>query len=104
MRVSNGVAGFVSGDEDAAYVRIDPLEEVRDEEARKASAEFWPGLVVFGSDGGGEAFAFDTRDPDMPIVVFPWIGDDEDVIPQPGTLVDLLRRGPRFADEDHDPA
>jgi hypothetical protein len=33
-------------------------------------------LFLFGSDGGGEAFAFDTRSTPPPIVVVPFIGMD----------------------------
>ena len=44
---------------DSAVVAADPG-------MLKVSAENYPGLVVFGSDGGGELFAFDTRG------VYPW--------------------------------
>jgi hypothetical protein len=33
-------------------------------------------LFLFGSDGGGEAFAFDTRSISPPIVIVPFIGMD----------------------------
>jgi hypothetical protein len=33
-----------------------------------------PGLVLFGSNGGGEAYAFDTRSSDLPIVEVPFVG------------------------------
>ena len=36
--------------------------------------EFAPGLLLFGSDGAGEAFAFDTRTSDKPILRVPFIG------------------------------
>jgi hypothetical protein len=45
-------------------------------------------LVIFGSDGGGEAFAFD---PGGQVVVVPWIGGTEDAIPQ-GTFNEFLSR------------
>jgi hypothetical protein len=42
-------------------------------------AQFFPGLVVFGSNGGGEAIAFDTRgDAPFPIVAFDMTNNDLD--------------------------
>lgn len=35
-----------------------------------------PGLVYFGSDGSGMAFAFDKRTEEMPIVMLPFISID----------------------------
>jgi hypothetical protein len=35
--------------------------------------EFAPGLLLFGSSGGGEAYAFDLRDEHLPIVRVPFI-------------------------------
>lgn len=42
-------------------------------------AEAAPGLIVIGSDGGGEAFAFDTRSAPPPIVMAPYVGMEWDV-------------------------
>jgi hypothetical protein len=36
--------------------------------------EFAPGLYLFGSNGGGEAFAFDLRRSDTTFVSVPFIG------------------------------
>ncbi len=36
--------------------------------------EYAPGLLLFGSDGGGEAFGFDTRTDAKPIVSVPFVG------------------------------
>lgn len=33
-----------------------------------------PGLFLFGSNGGGSGFAFDLREPAMPILLVPLIG------------------------------
>lgn len=35
-----------------------------------------PGLILFGSDGGGEAFAFDARTRKMSVVQVPFVGLD----------------------------
>jgi cell wall assembly regulator SMI1 len=36
--------------------------------------EYAPGLILIGSDGGGEGFAFDVREKPAPIVQVPFIG------------------------------
>ena len=38
--------------------------------------QYAPGIVLFGSDGGGEGYGFDTREATMPIVRIPFIGMD----------------------------
>jgi cell wall assembly regulator SMI1 len=40
--------------------------------------EYAPGLLLFGSNGGGEGFAFDTRSSKYPVVQVPFIGMDFD--------------------------
>jgi hypothetical protein len=37
-------------------------------------AQFAPDLLLFGSDGGGEAYAFDTRESPWGVVKVPFIG------------------------------
>src|SRR5437773_835061 len=54
-------------------------------------AEFAPGLVLFGSDGGGEGFAFDTRVSPTAIVMVPFVGFDQSIV-QGTTLLELLER------------
>jgi hypothetical protein len=41
-----------------------------------AIREFAEGLVIFGSDSGGTAYAFDTRYEETTIVEVPFIGMD----------------------------
>lgn len=36
--------------------------------------QYAPGILLFGSDGGGEGYGFDTREATMPIVRIPFIG------------------------------
>lgn len=40
------------------------------------SCVYAPGLFLFGSDGGGEAFAFDLRSNPPPVVSVPFVGMD----------------------------
>jgi hypothetical protein len=54
--------------------------------------EFAPGLILFGSDGGDTAYAFDTRDNRMPIVEVPFIGMDLDEVKRCGnSFVEFLK-------------
>jgi hypothetical protein len=55
--------------------------------------EFAPALIGFGGDGGGEAFAFDTRARPYPIVIVPLIGmSEKDAIPVADSFSGLLKR------------
>src|SRR5438270_13821026 len=54
---SNGGEGFV-GD---AYVMLWRAEELLELNKAYQVADYGPGLLSFGSNGGGEAFAFDMR-------------------------------------------
>lgn len=38
--------------------------------------KYAPGLLLFGSSGGGEGYGFDMRDPALPVVQVPFIGMD----------------------------
>lgn len=77
LRCSNGGEGSVG----ASYVRLYRAEELLELNEGYSLAEFAPGLFLFGSDGGGEAFCFDMRTPAMPIVMMPFVPlDPEDAI------------------------
>lgn len=70
MSENDGGEGFV-GEQYIILWRVNELVEFNnDYEALK----YAPGLLLFGSNGGGEAFAFDTRDVKLPIVMVPFIG------------------------------
>jgi hypothetical protein len=56
-------------------------------------ADYAPGLIVFGSDGGGEGYGFDTRAYPYPVVIVPFIGMSlEDSILVGDSFTDLLER------------
>lgn len=69
----NGGEGFIGPN---AYVILWKLEELMELNKAYQVADYAPGLFVFGSDGGGEAYAFDVRTPAMPIVSVPFVGLD----------------------------
>ena len=69
MLKSNGAEGPIG---DNSYLVIWPIEEIVELNEGYGVNEFTPGLVYFGSDGGGSAYAFDVREKDIPIVEFPF--------------------------------
>jgi hypothetical protein len=74
LQKMNGGEGSLGGN---AYVALWRVEELGDRNADYEVAEFSPGLFLFGSNGAGEAFAFDTRSDQFRIVAVPFIGMDD---------------------------
>jgi hypothetical protein len=70
MQRSNGGEGFIGPN---AYVIFWRLRDLVEMNRAYRVEEFAPGLLIFGSDGGGEAYAFDTRTSGMPIVSIPFV-------------------------------
>jgi len=66
---ADGGEGFV-GD---AYVILERAGELVEWNMALEVGDYSPGLFVFGSNGGGEAFGFDTRDSCVSIVCVPFI-------------------------------
>jgi hypothetical protein len=85
---SNGAEGNVGN----SYLMLFPIEEIASINQANAVDEFAPGLLLFGSNGGGTAYAFDTRSSAMPIVEVPFIGMDlKETKPCGQTFVEFLR-------------
>jgi hypothetical protein len=74
LQQMNGGEGFVGKN----YLRAWTVEELIQSNKDYGVDEAAPGLFLFGSNGGGEAFAFDTRSFPPPIVVIPFIGMEWD--------------------------
>jgi hypothetical protein len=72
----NGGEGFVGEN----YLMAWPVEDLVQNNTDYQVAEYAPGLFLFGSNGGGEAFAFDIRSAPLPIVAVPFILDLDDAI------------------------
>ena len=70
MSDRDGGEGFVGGQYLILWRASELLEFNREYEVEK----YAPGLLLFGSNGGGEAFAFDTREVSVRIVMVPFIG------------------------------
>lgn len=76
---SNGAEGPIG---DKGYMQLWALEDLEEFNLGYAVQEFAPGIFLFGSDGGGEAFGFDLRDPAMPIIRIPFIPMSIDLMVQ----------------------
>jgi hypothetical protein len=59
-----------------AYVVLSRVEDLGGMNSACNVAEFAPELFLFGSNGAGEAFAFDTRSSPPRVVAIPFIGFD----------------------------
>lgn len=73
MTFTNGAEGIVGV---TSYITIWKIENIIQYNKGYAVEEFAPGLLIFGSDGGDTAYAFDTRDKSMHIFEVPFIGMD----------------------------
>ena len=70
LRQHNGGEGFI-GDNYIVFWRAEKLADFnREVEVDK----YAPGILLFGGDGGGEGYGFDTQAEGMPIVRIPLIG------------------------------
>ena len=70
LKRSNGGEGFIG----KAYAILWRIEELLEMNKAYRTEEYAPGLLLFGSDGGGEAFAFDMKSDATPIVSVPFVG------------------------------
>jgi hypothetical protein len=66
----DGGEGFIG----SAYLMLWRAGELLEMNKTYQVSEYAPGLFLLGSDGGGEAFAFDTRSETKPIVSVPFVG------------------------------
>jgi hypothetical protein len=91
---ANGGEGWV-GEE--CYVILWRLEEILETNKACELDEYLPGVLGFGSDGGGETFAFDMRTREMPVVAVPLIGmDPENVLPIAPNFYSFLVEGAKW--------
>jgi len=88
MLCSNGGEGFVG----VSYVAIYRAEEIRELHSIGNMAEFFPGLILFGSDGGGETYVFDFTKEQRGIVAITDSVSPEDQAIVGSDFWDFLRR------------
>ena len=70
LKASNGGEGFVGNN----YVMLWKVEELSSMNRSYETEIYAPGLLIFGSDGGGEAYGFDTRELPWRVVRVPFVG------------------------------
>ena len=58
------------------YLVVFPGAELLKMNAEYEVEKYAPGLFLFGSNGGGEGFAFDLTDAARPVVMMPFVGMD----------------------------
>lgn len=70
LRQHNGGEGYI-GD---SYIILWKAEELAAFNREYEVEKYAPGIILFGSSGGGEGYGFDTQSTSMPIVRIPFIG------------------------------
>jgi hypothetical protein len=88
LKIMDGAEGFIG----QSYVMLWPGEELLSMNEAYEVQKWAPGLLIIGSDGGGEAFGFDTRS-GWEIVEVPFIGMEWDyAIPMGKSFSEFLSR------------
>ncbi|SDX80337.1 SMI1 / KNR4 family (SUKH-1) [Pseudomonas syringae] len=72
LKKHDGGEGFI-GDN---YIIFWKAEELADFNREYEVETYAPGIFLFASSGGGEAYGFDTEEAAMPIVRIPFVGMD----------------------------
>lgn len=70
LQLTNGGEGMIGEN----YVMLWNIEELGQYNESYQVNQYAPGLLLFGSDGGGEGYAFDTRTLPSPVVTVPFVG------------------------------
>lgn len=68
---ANGGAGFIG---ENAYAILWPIEDLVELNDAYQIDQYARGLLLIGSDGGGEGLALDLRSETMPVVAVPFVG------------------------------
>jgi hypothetical protein len=70
LEICNGGEGMLG----RHYLMLWKVDEIAHLNEAYQVSEYAPGLLFFGSNGGGEAFAFDTRQTPWSVVKVPFVG------------------------------
>ncbi|MBS1910957.1 MAG: SMI1/KNR4 family protein [Bacteroidetes bacterium] len=71
LKYANGGEGPIGSE---GYIMLWRIEELIELNSAYQVAEYAPGLFLIGSDGSGDAFAFDTRSNAWSVVALPFVG------------------------------
>ena len=88
MREYNGGEGSVGEN----YIVLYPLSEIIQYNEEYEIEEFVPGLMLIGSNGGGEAFAIDYRSDEIRFVMIPFIFEEEAIIELSDSIEGFLQK------------
>ncbi|EHQ07925.1 SMI1/KNR4 family protein [Leptonema illini] len=89
LKISNGGEGFVG----AEYMILYRGEDLMQTNAEYHVDENAPGIFLFGSNGGGEALAFDLRDENrIDYVLIPFMFDYNDIIVLGSSFSGFIKR------------
>jgi SMI1 / KNR4 family (SUKH-1) len=90
LLLGDGGTGDVGGGE---YAMLWSSDEIEKNNIAYEVAKYAPGLILFGSNGGGEAFAFDTTQTVATIGIVPFVGMScEEYRPIAATFHEFLNR------------
>ncbi len=90
LQQSNGGEGIIGEN----YLILWKAEEIGPLNHAYEVAEYAPELILIGSNGGGEAIAFDTRKTPWAVVMVPFVGMDRDlVLPLSDSFANSLGKG-----------
>ena len=74
-----------------SWIVLWKVEDLVETNAGYQVRDFAPGFTLFGSNGAGEAYAWDRRNPDRPrYVVIPFIFEEEAAVPCGETFEEFL--------------
>jgi hypothetical protein len=89
FKFSNGARGIVGNN----FLQIWPLENIRSYNEKFSVDLYTPGLLLFGSNGGGEGYGFDYRGKAIVVVMVPYVDLDwEYAIKKGDSFIDFLER------------
>ncbi len=77
LEIGNGGDGFIG---ESTYLILWKLQDILRFNIAYEVHEYAPGLILIGSDGSGEAFAFDTNVSPWPVVQIPFVGMDRELV------------------------
>ena len=81
LKMGNGGEGFVGKE----YLILWGIEELASMNQHYEIHKYVPRLLIFGSNGGGEAYGFDARTTSWPVVRMPFVGMEWEVAEPFGT-------------------
>jgi hypothetical protein len=90
IKTANGAEGFIG---QSAYMILWAIEELDPMNRAYETQDHAPGLLIFGSNGGGEAYGFDIRRSDWPVVQIPFVGMNWNSASQIGESFSVFLRG-----------